>query len=219
MKKILVLFLFVSVIISCKKDKVEPVVAGFSFKELENGQVQFFNESKEATTYAWDFGDEQGSEEALPTHTYKANGEYEVTLIAKGPNGENSNKQKIKVTTIKEYEGQWQGTGQLTVVNSGMGAENRDYTLEITKLTETTFKATLKEFKNNSLSDQFDYKNCILTLQTKQLSIFEEVLTMDKLLYRRCDGKMDIVNGKLVIEFTTKTAFVEIKYGMTLEKK
>lgn len=219
MKKILVLFLFLSVFVSCKKDKVDPVVAGFSFKELEDGQVQFFNESKEATTYAWDFGDGQGSEEPLPTHKFAANGEYEVTLIAKGPNGENSNKQKIQVTTIKEYEGLWQGSGQLAIQNSGMGAEGRDYTIEISKLSETTFKATIKEFKNNTLNDQFDYKNCILTLQTKQLSIFEEVLTLDRLLYRRCDGKMDIINGKLVVEFTTKTPYVEIKYGMTLEKK
>lgn len=219
MKKILVLFLFLAVFVSCKKDKVDPVVAGFSFKELEDGQVQFFNESKEATSYAWDFGDQQGSEEPLPTHKFAANGDYEVTLIAKGPNGESSSKQTVKVTTIKEYAGQWQGSGQLTILNSGLGAEGRDYTIELTKLSETTFKATVKEFKNNALSDQFDYKNCILTLQTKQLSIFEEVLTMDKLVYRRCDGKMDIVNGKLTVEFTTKTPYVEIKYTMVLDKK
>lgn len=219
MKKILVLFVFVSVLISCKKDKVEPVVAGFSYKELEEGQIQFFNESTEATSYAWDFGDGKGSEEALPTHTYAANGEYEVTLVAKGPNGENSVKQKVNVTTIKEYVGQWQGIGQLAVVNSGSGSEGRDYTAEITKLAEDKFKVIIKEIKNNQLSDQFDYVNCTLILPTKHLNIFELTQTFDKKGYRTCDGKIDIVNGKLVIDFTTKTTYVEIKYSMVLEKK
>jgi PKD repeat protein len=223
MKKILVLFLALSVFVSCKKDKVEPVIAGFSYKELEDGQVQFFNESKEATTYAWDFGNGQGSEEPLPTHKFAANGDYDVTLVAKGPNGQNTITQKVTVTTIKEYEGQWQGTGQLTILNSGMGAEGRDFSIEIVKLPEISefqkpYKVTIKEFKNNTLSDQFDFRNCNLIMQNKQLSIFEETLTMDRQV-RRCDGSIDIVNGKLVAEFTTKTQYVEIRYSMVLEKK
>ena len=219
MKKVLIFLALTLFIVSCKKNDTAPVLAGFTYKELENGEIQFFNESSEAESYVWNFGDGSTSQEAFPTHIYAANGEYEVTLVAKGPNGENTKAQKVKVTSVKNYEGTWEGAGQFTIVSGGVPAENRSYVVDITKLSETTFKATVKEYKNGSQSDLFDFKNCTLTLGTKKLSIFEEVLTFDKKAYRRCEGTMDIVNNKLVISFSTKTQWVEIKYDMTIEKK
>lgn len=221
MKKILVLFVFASIFVSCKKDKVDPVVAGFSFKELENGQIQFFNESSQATTYVWDFGDGSGSEESLPTHTYAANGEFEVTLIAKGPNGENSIKLPVTVTKVKNYEGTWEGTGQVTILSSGVPGEGRIFTTEISKKVgvENVFTVSIKDNKNGTIIDQLDFKNCTLTMTTKQLSIFEEILTADKKGYRKCDGLIDIIEGKLYMDFVTKIGTMNIKYELIFTKK
>jgi PKD repeat protein len=221
MKKILVLFLFVSGFVSCKKDKVDPVVAGFSFKELENGQIQFFNESSNATTYVWDFGDGSGSEEPLPTHVYNANGEYEVTLVAKGANGENIKKQQVTVTKVKNYVGMWEGTGQVTILSSGVPGETRSFTTELSKRDnlENVFNVTIKDFKNGSLIDQMDFKNCTLTMTSKQLSIFEEILTFDKRSYRKCDGLIDIIEGKLYMDFVTKIGNTNIKYELVFTRK
>ncbi|MBK7869522.1 MAG: PKD domain-containing protein [Saprospiraceae bacterium] len=44
--------------------------------------VEFENNSTNATSYEWDFGDGVQSNEANPTHAYAAEGEYEVTLRA-----------------------------------------------------------------------------------------------------------------------------------------
>ena len=53
--------------------------------------VTFTNASKDAETYAWDFGDGSAiSAEENPVHTYTAAGTYTVKLTAKNAAGENS---------------------------------------------------------------------------------------------------------------------------------
>lgn len=44
--------------------------------------VQFYNESTDAVSYAWDFGDGGTSTEESPSHTYTAAGTYSVSLTA-----------------------------------------------------------------------------------------------------------------------------------------
>ncbi|MXV52366.1 T9SS type B sorting domain-containing protein [Pedobacter sp. HMF7647] len=44
--------------------------------------IQFFNQSTEADSYLWDFGDGSTSTEINPQHLFQINGEYEVTLTA-----------------------------------------------------------------------------------------------------------------------------------------
>ena len=59
--------------------------------DVDGLTVTFNNASKDAETYAWDFGD--GSEisaEENPVHTYAAEGTYAVKLTAKNAAGENS---------------------------------------------------------------------------------------------------------------------------------
>lgn len=48
--------------------------------------VEFVNQSANATSYMWDFGDGGMSTEDNPTHTYGASGDYEVTLTATDAN-------------------------------------------------------------------------------------------------------------------------------------
>ncbi len=57
--------------------------AGFT-TATTNNTVVFINQSTNATSYAWDFGDGSGSQEAGPTHTYAQEGSYTVTFFAIG---------------------------------------------------------------------------------------------------------------------------------------
>ncbi len=50
--------------------------------------VNFTNNSQDATTYFWDFGDTNTSSDENPTHTYSENGAYEVTLTASSQCGD-----------------------------------------------------------------------------------------------------------------------------------
>ncbi|MFY0605102.1 MAG: PKD domain-containing protein [Cyclobacteriaceae bacterium] len=70
-------------------------VAGFSGDPLaieEGGTVTFTNSSTGAESYAWTFegGEPATSTEANPTVTYATAGDYDVTLVATGPGGENT---------------------------------------------------------------------------------------------------------------------------------
>lgn len=46
-----------------------------------NDTVKFTNQSQNAETYEWDFGDGEKSKEASPKHVYKTKGIYRVTLV------------------------------------------------------------------------------------------------------------------------------------------
>jgi PKD repeat protein len=74
---------------SCKKEESKPLPdAAFSFTASGDGRtIQFTNESTDALTYLWDFGDTQTSTEVNPTHTFPDYGAYSVTLTATGDGG------------------------------------------------------------------------------------------------------------------------------------
>lgn len=54
---------------------------------LPLAEVQFLNESSNATSFFWDFGDGNFSEDTEPIHAYDEPGEYEVSLTAKDEHG------------------------------------------------------------------------------------------------------------------------------------
>lgn len=82
---------------SCKP-KGDAPKASFSF-EVEDLTVTFTNISKDATTYAWEFGDGETSTEANPVHTYAENGTYTVTLTASNEVGQSSYSEEIVLAT------------------------------------------------------------------------------------------------------------------------
>lgn len=61
---------------------IEKPIATFSFN-YTNDSIKFNNQSQQATSYEWYFGDDSTSTENSPTHVYSNNGNYNVTLIAK----------------------------------------------------------------------------------------------------------------------------------------
>jgi PKD repeat protein len=84
-----VLALTAVIFTSCKKEEKKPLPdANFSFTPSGDGRtIQFTNESTDATSYLWEFGDTQTSTEVNPTHTYPDYGPYSVKLTATGDGG------------------------------------------------------------------------------------------------------------------------------------
>ncbi len=76
--------------------KVDAPKARFSY-DVDGMTVTFTNASKEADTYAWEFGDGQTSTEENPVHTYAEGGTYTVKLTAKNAGGENTTTEEISL--------------------------------------------------------------------------------------------------------------------------
>ncbi len=75
------------IFVACSDDDDDPKpVARFSF-EVDGTSVVFTNESTDADTYSWDFGDGNTSTAESPTHEYADGGSYSVKLTATGPGG------------------------------------------------------------------------------------------------------------------------------------
>ena len=74
---------------SFKDDNESPFPdAKFSYVVTGNGlTVEFTNESKDADSYAWEFGDGNNTTDVNPVHTYPDFGQYTVTLSASGTGG------------------------------------------------------------------------------------------------------------------------------------
>ena len=71
------------------EDAVKDPVASFQYEVSASNpfEVTFTNFSKDATSYAWDFGDDGTSTEESPTHVFAAEGTYTVTLTATNAKG------------------------------------------------------------------------------------------------------------------------------------
>ncbi|HNF29833.1 MAG TPA: PKD domain-containing protein [Chitinophagaceae bacterium] len=56
--------------------------ASFTFIDSTNGKIIFKNQSANANSYVWYFGDGNSSSNTNPVHTYTTNGNYTVKLLA-----------------------------------------------------------------------------------------------------------------------------------------
>lgn len=74
-----------------KNIEITPMVPGIDYGRDAEGcpplTVSFFNNTLDATTYLWEFGDGQISDDKEPSHTYRIPGVYTVKLTATGPGG------------------------------------------------------------------------------------------------------------------------------------
>ncbi|MBK7428720.1 MAG: S8 family serine peptidase [Saprospiraceae bacterium] len=62
------------------RDKSSELKAEFSINHEERQRVSFINESEDAITYRWNFGDGNFSGSDAPSHEYAAEGNYQVVL-------------------------------------------------------------------------------------------------------------------------------------------
>ena len=79
-----------ALIVSCDEDDPAPIVptAAFSY-DNSDFTVTFTNESENAVSFSWDFGDDSGtSTDVSPEYTYDAYGTYPVTLTVTSEEGE-----------------------------------------------------------------------------------------------------------------------------------
>jgi PKD repeat protein len=70
--------------------------------DIREYEVTFTNNSLNATSSSWDFGDGETSEVTDPVHIYGEIGNYEVKLIAKNDHGSDTIKSLINVTSVPE---------------------------------------------------------------------------------------------------------------------
>jgi PKD repeat protein len=111
MKKILYLIAILPLFfVSCESSHDIIPVAQFHIDatSVEVGKdIYFTNDSRNASTYKWDFGDGYISSEADPVHVYTATGPYEVTLTATSISGQEDHAAlsfTVKIPTLLEIE-------------------------------------------------------------------------------------------------------------------
>jgi len=70
---------------------IPPAKADFNFipgnPVKTNNSVHFFNQSQNASSYLWSFGNQGSSKEISPVYIYTDSGNYKVTLVAYGTSG------------------------------------------------------------------------------------------------------------------------------------
>ena len=78
-------------------------IIDFSYA-VNNQTVQFTDASPNATSWAWDFGDGNSSNQQNPSHTYGADGIYTVTLTTDGGTCVKTEQVVIGVVTLEEQD-------------------------------------------------------------------------------------------------------------------
>ena len=123
-------------ITSCEEASVPTAIFSTSIDGMD---VAFTNSSKDADTYAWDFGDGGSSAEMNPVHTYAANGDYSVSLTATGEGGEDMMTQTVTID-VSAFIATWMvdssyqvatAYGNYTVGTPVPGAASAPYALYI----------------------------------------------------------------------------------------
>lgn len=105
------LFACMFLVFSCSDDDgggtdpmTETPISSFQFEPSATDflTVSFSNFSQNATSYAWDFGDNGSSTEESPTYTYAEAGEYTVELTASNGSESASSTKMITITDPNE---------------------------------------------------------------------------------------------------------------------
>ena len=103
-------------------------------------EIQFINNSANATDYSWEFGDGETSSLPNPSHVYGENGTYEVTLTAISPFGcsiATTNEivitQPIRDLVVAQWDvikvGEWYEVSVLLFNNGNISSTNRLWTV------------------------------------------------------------------------------------------
>ena len=110
---------------SCGEDPPVPV-ASYDYV-ADNFEVTFTNTSTNATSYLWEFGDEDTSTEESPVHTYSAFGTYTVTLEVTSEGGTDKTTpedivvEKNSVVVIDGDHTEWAGITAAVSYTDGEG--------------------------------------------------------------------------------------------------
>lgn len=104
MKQAIKLSLIILIFGSCSKEVPSSPVARFEFSQKyavsAGAQYLFINQSTDAQSFKWTFGDGGISSEKNPMYVFKKNGTYQVQLEATGKGGTNQYTQIIELSDI-----------------------------------------------------------------------------------------------------------------------
>lgn len=85
---------------SCSDDEPSVDAPNAAFTVAVDGLTATFTDgSVGADSYQWDFGDQNTSTDASPTHTYAAAGTYDVTLTVTNAGGSNTATESVTVAS------------------------------------------------------------------------------------------------------------------------
>lgn len=76
----------------------------FDYQLLNSNTVQFNNQSGNATSFQWDFGDGTSSNMENPLHTYSSSGNYDVTLTTNACGRLTTKTKRVSITTLATSE-------------------------------------------------------------------------------------------------------------------
>lgn len=145
-----IVFISIFSLISCKKaaDIVPAPTVSFSSSDKGNGLYQFNITSTNATSYMWQFGDDEFSDDASPLHTYTSNGAYTVKVTAKGEGGSTSSTKTINVTSCLGSVTFWTKTGDY-IIDVTLGGKTGGITSNYTSTPDCAASGTVS-FSNLS---------------------------------------------------------------------
>lgn len=106
---------------------LHPPVANFTFENKGKGVVEFKSTSSYAKEYSWNFGNGKTSLVANPTHTYDANGQYNVSLTVKNDYGTDTKTQAVSLNNVSLPQANFTfvaDKGKVTFTNTSQFAES-----------------------------------------------------------------------------------------------
>ncbi|MBN8825489.1 MULTISPECIES: DNA/RNA non-specific endonuclease [unclassified Spirosoma] len=159
--------------------------ASFIWANSGEGTIQFTDQSTEADTYNWNFGDNSTtSSEKSPRHTFPSNGSFSIQLTVKNPTGTDQLTKAIDVssflapvasfsvslgndglvnfvnTTTKANIYQWDfgnGTASSEISPSVKYTENKKYTVSLTAVGQGGQTKVSQEVTVTSIKPSVDY--------------------------------------------------------------
>lgn len=107
-------------------------IAKFSWKSLGNGLVEFTNETQNADSFKWNFGNGKNSTEKSLKVQYDVNATYEVKLEATSFNGTTESKQNVTISDapkpIADFNLVQESGGVLVFNNKSTNADTFEWT-------------------------------------------------------------------------------------------
>ena len=102
-KHLIICCVFIIYATSCDKEENAAIspTAAFTFTKLSRNEISFLNNSTNATSFNWDFGDGKTSMETNPTHLYAGSGKFTVTLEAINDTSSDFQEVEIEIEEVK----------------------------------------------------------------------------------------------------------------------
>jgi PKD repeat protein len=157
--------------------------ADYSFTQ-DNGMVSFTNTSQNATSYQWDFGDNEGSQEENPEHEYTfPGGSFDVVLIATNDCGSDTLTQTVDVVFVSTQLPKFlhafnlypnPGDGQVFLEMSG--SPRAELRIELYDMLGRRLYDGEEDFSDGRLSKQFDWRSLPAGTYVLQLQSGNDVM-------------------------------------------